>query len=123
MLLFYASERARIIRLDAIGHIWKKLGTTCINLKETYYVIQLIRAILNEIFPDTLLLTQTNVPHKENISYFGNGYNEVQLVYQFALPLLVLHTFYTGDASRLLEWVSRLENVSDKATFFNVLAT
>ena len=123
VILFYANKKARVIRLDAIGHIWKKLGTSCINLKETHYVIQLIRAILDEIFPGTLLLTQTNVPHKENISYFGNGYDEVQLVYQFALPLLVLHTFYTGDASRLLEWASRLKNVSDKTAFFNVLAT
>lgn len=123
VILFYASKRARIIRLDAIGHIWKKLGTSCINLKETHYIIQLIRTILDEIYPDTLLLTQTNVPHKENISYFGDGYNEIQLVYQFALPLLVLYTFYTGDASRLLEWASRVKNVSDKTTFFNVLAT
>ena len=123
VILFYADKRARVIRMDAIGHIWKKLGTSCINLKETHIIIQLIRAILDEIFPDTLLLTQTNVPHKENISYFGNGYNEVQLVYQFALPLLILHTFYTGDASRLLEWASRLKNVSDKTAFFNVLAT
>ena len=123
VILFYASKRARVIRLDAIGHIWKKLGTSCINLKETHYIIQLVRAILNEVFPDTLLLTQTNVPHKENISYFGNGYNEVQLVYQFALPLLVLHTFCTGDASRLLEWASSVKNVSDKTAFFNVLAT
>jgi len=123
VILFYASKKARVIRMDAIGHIWKKLGTSCINLRETHYVIQLIRAVLDEIFPDTLLLTQTNVPHKENISYFGNGYDEVQLVYQFALPLLVLHTFYTGDASRLLEWASRIKNVSDKTAFFNVLAT
>jgi sucrose phosphorylase len=123
VILFYAGKGARVIRMDAIGHIWKKLGTSCINLKETHYIIQLIRAILDEIFPDTLLLTQTNVPHKENISYFGNGYNEVQLVYQFALPLLILHTFYTGDASRLLEWASGVKNVSDKTAFFNVLAT
>ena len=123
VILFYADKGARVIRLDAIGHIWKKLGTSCINLKETHIIIQLIRAILDEIFPDTLLLTQTNVPHRENISYFGNGCNEVQLVYQFALPLLILHTFYTGDASRLLEWASGVKNVSDKTAFFNVLAT
>ncbi len=123
VILFYASKRARVIRMDAIGHIWKKLGTRCINLKETHNIIQLVRAILNEVFPDTLLLTQTNVPHKENISYFGNGHNEVQLVYQFALPLLVLHIFYSGDTSRLLEWASGVKNISDKTTFFNVLAT
>ena len=123
VILFYASKKARIIRLDAIGHIWKKLGTSCINLKETHYIIQLIRTILNEVYPDVLLITETNVPHKENISYFGNGYNEAQLIYQFALPLLVLHTFYTGDASRLLEWASKIQDISDKTTFFNVLAT
>ena len=123
VILFYASKKARIIRLDAIGHIWKKLGTSCINLKETHYIIQLIRAILDEIYPNVLLITETNVPHKENMSYFGDGCNEAQLIYQFALPLLVLHTFYTGDASRLLEWASKTKNVSNKTTFFNVLAT
>ena len=123
VILFYADKTARVIRLDAIGHIWKKLGTSCINLKEAHYVIQLIRTILNEIYPDVLLVTETNVPHKENISYFGNGFNEAQLIYQFALPLLVLHTFYTGNALRLLEWTSKIKDISDKTTFFNVLAT
>ena len=123
VILFYADKTARVIRLDAIGHIWKKLGTSCINLKEAHYVIQLIRTILNEIYPDVLLVTETNVPHKENISYFGNGFNEAQLIYQFALPLLVLHTFYTGNALRLLKWTSKIKDISDKTTFFNVLAT
>ncbi|MEA1940451.1 MAG: sugar phosphorylase [Candidatus Caldatribacteriota bacterium] len=123
VILFYAGKKARVIRLDAIGHIWKKLGTSCINLKETHYIIQLIRAILDEVYPEVLLITETNVPHKENINYFGNGYNEAQLIYQFALPLLVLHTFYTGDASRLLEWASKIKDISDKTAFFNVLAT
>ena len=123
VILFYASKKARIIRLDAIGHVWKKLGTNCINLKETHDIIQLIRAIFNEVSPDVLLITETNVPHQENMSYFGNGYNEAQLIYQFALPLLVLHTFYIGDASRLLEWASQIQDISDKTTFFNVLAT
>jgi len=123
VILFYASKKARVIRLDAIGHIWKKLGTNCINLKETHDIIQLIRIILNEVYPDILLITETNVPQKENMSYFGNGYNEAQLIYQFALPLLVLHTFYAGDASRLLKWASQIQDISNKTTFFNVLAT
>ncbi|OGD35718.1 sugar phosphorylase [Candidatus Atribacteria bacterium RBG_16_35_8] len=123
VILFYASKKARIIRLDAIGHTWKKLGTSCINLKEIHDIIQLVRTFLNEIYPDVLLITETNVPHQENIGYFGNGYNEAQLIYQFALPLLVLHTFYTGDASRLLEWASKIQDISDQTTFFNVLAT
>ena len=123
VILFYASKKARIIRLDAIGHTWKKLGTNCINLKEIHDIIQLIKAVLNEIYPDVLLITETNVPHRENMSYFGNGYNEAQLIYQFALPLLVLHTFYTGEASLLLEWASKIQGISDQTTFFNVLAT
>lgn len=123
VILFYASKNVRIIRLDAIGHAWKEIGTSCINLKETHMIIQLFREILDEVFPEVLLITETNVPYKENLSYFGDGYNEAQLVYQFALPTLVIHTYITGDASKLLKWADIVEVVSEETTYFNVLAT
>jgi len=123
LILFYAIKKARIIRLDAIGHIWKKLGTSCINLEEVHKIVQLLRAVLDEIFPDVLLLTETNVPYQENIRYFGNGYNEAQLIYQFPLPALVMHTFYCGDVSRLAEWAKSLKIFSKETAYFNLLAS
>ena len=101
MLLFYVAHGAEFIRLDAIAYLWKEIGTTCIHLPQTHRVIQLLRAILDEVAPHVLLITETNVPHQDNISYFGDGHNEAQLVYNFALPPLTLHTFRTGDATAL----------------------
>ena len=123
LLLFYASQGAEFIRLDAIAYLWKEPGTTCIHLPQTHRIIQLFRAILNEAAPNVRLITETNVPHADNISYFGDGSNEAQLVYNFALPPLVLHTLQTADARALTEWAASLRLTSPDVTFFNFLAS
>jgi len=122
-LLFYVGHGAEFIRLDAIAYLWKEIGTTCIHLPQTHRVIQLFRDILNLAAPYVMLITETNVPHQDNISYFGNGENEAQMVYNFALPPLVLHTLHTGDAATLSEWAASLKPPSDQTTFFNFLAS
>lgn len=122
-LLFYVSRGARFIRLDAIAFLWKEIGTTCLHLPQTHTVIQLMRAVLDEAAPEVLLITETNVPHSDNISYFGDGVNEAQLVYNFALPPLLLHTFQTGNAEKLTLWARSLAPPSPCATFFNFLAS
>lgn len=122
-LLLYVANGARYIRLDAIAYLWKKIGTTCIHLPQTHTVIQLMRAVLDEVAPDVQLITETNVPHVDNISYFGNGTNEAQLVYNFALPPLVLHALLRGDATHLTRWAAALTTPSDRTTFFNFLAS
>ncbi|HOW66978.1 MAG TPA: sugar phosphorylase, partial [Verrucomicrobiota bacterium] len=122
-LLFYASQGARFIRLDAIAFLWKEIGTNCLHLRQTHQVVQLWRAILDEIAPHVLLITETNVPHADNLSYLGDGENEAQLVYNFALPPLVLHAMSTGHAEKLSRWAQSLVLPSDRVTFFNFLAS
>jgi glucosylglycerate phosphorylase len=123
VLLFYVAHGAELIRLDAIAYLWKKIGTSCLHLPQTHRVIQLLRAILDEVAPHVKLITETNVPHQDNLSYFGDGHNEAQLVYNFALPPLTMHTFRTGDASPLTQWAASLTLPSKETTFFNFLAS
>jgi glucosylglycerate phosphorylase len=123
ILLFYVAQGAEFIRLDAIAFLWKEIGTSCLHLPQTHRVVQLIRAVLDEVAPHVRLITETNVPHRDNISYFGDGNNEAQLVYNFALPPLTLHTLRTGDARVLSEWASGLSLPSEQTTFFNFLAS
>lgn len=123
VLLFYVQQGADLIRLDAIAFIWKIIGTACIHLEQTHTIIQLMRDVLNAVAPDVLLITETNVPHHENISYFGDGTNEAQMVYQFSLPPLLLHTFRTGDATTLSRWAQGLERIGERTTFFNFTAS
>lgn len=123
ILLFYLEKGASFIRLDAVGFLWKELGTSCIHLPETHKIIQLFRAIADEAAPGTVLITETNVPHKDNISYFGNGENEAQMVYQFSLPPLTLQAIRSGNTSKLKEWLKTIDFASKKTTFFNFLAS
>lgn len=122
-LLFYIAHGANWIRLDAIAFLWKELGTTCLHLPQTHRVIQLLRAIVDHVAPHVVLITETNVPHADNVSYFGDGANEAHLVYNFALPPLALHAFHTGDAGVLTHWASALSLPSKQVTFFNFLAS
>lgn len=123
ILLFYVDGGAQLIRLDAIAYLWKEIGTTCIHLPQTHQIIRLFRAVLDVVAPHVLLITETNVPHRDNISYFGDGKDEAQMVYNFALPPLVLHTFYTGNSHALSRWAAGLKLPSHHTTFFNFLAS
>jgi glycosidase len=123
ILLLYVSRGAEFIRLDAIAYLWKEAGTSCIHLPQTHAIIQLIRAVLEEVAPHVMLITETNVPHSDNISYFGDGTNEAHMVYNFSLPPLTLHAFQTGSAEVLSSWAANLEIPSPGVTFFNFLAS
>ncbi|EPV2494711.1 sugar phosphorylase, partial [Enterobacter hormaechei] len=123
VLLHYLMEGARYIRLDAVGFMWKIPGTTCIHLEQTHCLIQLFRAITDAVAPGTVIITETNVPHKDNISYFGNGENEAQMVYQFSLPPLVLHAVHCQDVKALCQWAGSLALPSTHTTWFNFLAS
>jgi sucrose phosphorylase len=122
-LLFYVDHGAQFIRLDAIAYLWKEIGTSCIHLPQTHRIIQLFRAVLDVVAPHVILITETNVPHIDNISYFGNGTDEAQMVYNFALPPLVLHTLHTGSSRVLSTWAAGLTLPSRQTTFFNFLAS
>lgn len=123
VLLDYVCHGADFIRLDAIGFMWKKVGTSCLHLPQTHSAIQLIRTILSIMAPHVSLITETNVPHEQNVSYFGDGTNEAQMVYNFSLPPLTLHAFHTGNATLLSNWASNLRLPSDQVTFFNFLSS
>ncbi|ADH62582.1 alpha amylase catalytic region [Allomeiothermus silvanus DSM 9946] len=122
-LLCYVRNGAGLIRLDAVGFIWKEIGTSCMHLEGAHRIVKLMRLVLDAVAPHVLLVSETNAPHRENISYFGNGHDEAQLVYQFPLPPLVMHTFRTGDASKLAGWAAGLTLPSERTTFFNFLAS
>jgi len=123
LMLRSVQRGARVLRLDAVAYLGKQIGTPCIHLPQAHLVVRLLRAILDRVAPDVRLLTETNVSHEENISYFGNGYNEAHMVYNFALPPLVLHAFATGQVFRLNQWAAALQLPSTETLYYNFLAS
>ncbi|MEA3503619.1 MAG: alpha-amylase family glycosyl hydrolase [Bacteroidota bacterium] len=122
VLLFYISKGAKIIRLDAIAFLWKEVGTTCLHLPETHEITKVFRDIFDYIDPELVLLTETNVPNKENLSYFGDG-DEANMVYQFSLPPLLLYSLFSGNAFYFNKWAAALPEPDKECTFFNFTAS
>ncbi len=122
-LLLYVRRGADILRLDAVTYIWAEPGTECVHLQQTHEIVKLLRDVMDVVAPGVALITETNVPHADNVSYFGNGYDEAHMVYNFGLSPLVLHTFYRQDTTILSSWAENLKVDSDVATFFNILDT
>ena len=121
VLLYYIRRGADIIRLDAATYLWRELGTSSAHLPQTHALVQLFRAVIDVVAPRAALITETNVPHADNVSYFGDGTNEAHMVYNFALPPLVLWTFHSGDWTRLAEWAKTIVPPSETTTFLNFL--
>ncbi|PTY37032.1 alpha-amylase [Saccharospirillum sp. MSK14-1] len=122
IFLFYLSKGARLVRLDAVAFLWKQLGTSCIHLPETHEIVKLMRDIVDAIAPWVILVTETNVPHEENLSYFGDC-DEASMVYQFALPPLVLYTLNRGNADLLTNWAMTLAPPPPHCTYLNFTAS
>ena len=123
VLLGYAARGAAMVRLDAIPYLWKELGTSCAHLPQTHELIKLIRDVYDLAAPHVLLLTETNVPHRENVRYFGDHGDEAQVIYNFALAPLILWSLVRGDARVLSEWARGLAPISPRATYLNITAT
>jgi hypothetical protein len=127
-ILFFIEQGAQVIRLDAIAYLWKELGHPCIHHENTHRVVQLYRRILDEVAPWVVLITETNVPHAENMSYFGDGRNEAHMIYQFSLPPLIFDAFLRGDARHLTDWARTIPTgeprpVGYHSTYFNFCAS
>ncbi|MBU2706690.1 sugar phosphorylase [Zooshikella marina] len=122
IFLSYVAVGARFLRLDAIAYLWKSLGTSCIHLPQTHEVVKLMRDVLERVAPEVVLITETNVPVEENISYFGMG-DEAHMVYQFGLPPMVLHALYRGNAAYLTSWAQQIPPLPPGCTYLNFTAS
>ena len=123
VMLTYVERGADLLRMDAVAYLWKEPGTTCVHLPQTHQVVKLFRDVLDEVAPEAEIVTETNVPHRDNVSYFGDGRDEAQMVYQFPLAPLVLDAFARGDAEHLAAWAATLDPPSERSAFFNFLAS
>lgn len=118
----YLDHGVRIFRLDAVAFLWKELGTRCINLPETHEMIRLLRVLIEHAAPGSIIITETNIPNMENLSYFGNA-NEAHCVYNFSLPPLLVHTLLTGNSQALKNWLMSLPQTQQGTCYLNFIAS
>lgn len=118
----YLDNGVRIFRFDAVAFLWKIPGTSCINLEQTHEVVRLLRTLIELAQPDAIIITETNIPNRENLTYFGNA-NEAHAIYNFSLPPLLVNTLVTGDCTYLKNWLMSMPPAQNGTTYFNFIAS
>ncbi len=122
IIRLYLDKGTRIFRLDAIAFLWKIVGTNCINLPQTHNMVRLLRVLIEHAAPHSIIITETNIPNRENLSYFGNA-NEAHAIYNFSLPPLLLNTLITGDCTYLKTWLMSMPPAQNGTFYFNFVAS
>jgi sucrose phosphorylase len=122
IIRLHIDNGVRILRLDAVAFLWKEIGTSCIHLRQTHAVVQLMRLLCDFATETVVLLTETNVPRTENLSYFGNR-NEAHVVYNFPLPPLILHAMQSGSARFLHRWQTAMPPAQLGCAYLNFTAS
>ncbi|GLS90713.1 sucrose phosphorylase [Psychromonas marina] len=122
IIRLYLDMGVKIFRFDAVAFLWKKLGSSCINLPETHEVIRLLRTLIEHSHPDAVIITETNIPNTQNLTYFGNA-NEAHAIYNFSLPPLLINTLVTGSCLYLKRWLMSMPPAQNGTTYFNFIAS
>lgn len=118
----YLDNGIRIFRLDAIAFLWKTIGSNCINLPQTHEVVRLLRTLIESAEPEAVIITETNIPNTQNLTYFGNA-NEAHGIYNFSLPPLLLNTLLTGNCLYLKRWLMSMPPSQNGTFYFNFIAS
>lgn len=122
IIRFYLDRGVKIFRLDAVAFLWKEVGTRCINLPQTHEVVRLFRTLIEHCDPEAIIITETNIPNRENLSYFGNA-NEAHVIYNFSLPPLLLYTLASGDCTNLRNWLMSMPPSQNGTAYLNFIAS
>jgi len=118
----YLDNGIRIFRLDAIAFLWKEIGTNCLNLEQTHEMVCLFRTLIEQAQHDAIIITETNIPNRENLEYFGNA-DEAHCVYNFSLPPLLVNTLVTGSCGYLKQWMMSMPPARNGTAYFNFVAS
>jgi sucrose phosphorylase len=118
----YLQWGVKIFRLDAVAFLWKQVGTPSIHRQQTHEIIKLLRTLIEHHSPKAIIITETNVPNRENLTYFGNA-NEAHIVYNFSLPPMLLYTLTSGNCQHLKTWMMSMPPAQSGTAYLNFVAS
>lgn len=118
----YLAHGVQLFRLDAVAFIWKEVGTPCIHLQQAHEIIKILRVLIEHHTPEAVIITETNVPNRENLTYFGNA-NQAHVIYNFSLPPLLINTLITGNCRHLKTWLMSMPPAQMGTTYLNFIAS
>ena len=121
IIKFILGNGPLVFRMDAVAFLWKRIGSSCVNLDQTHAIVRLIRVFLEKLNANSLIVTETNLPFHENLSYFGNS-DEAHLIYNFSLAPLIINTLIKGDSTAFRRWSMSMPPSRIGASYVNFIS-
>ncbi len=90
-------------RADAVPYLFEREGTNCENLPETHAFLKEIRALLDQEYPDCILLAEANQWPQEVCEYFGNG-DEFHMGFHFPVMPRIFMALKNADRTSI-QWI------------------
>lgn len=101
-LEFLADKGASIIRLDAFAYAVKKAGSSCFFIEpDIWELLDYCKDILVE--KNVEILPEIHEHHSIQLKIADKGHP----VYDFSLPMLLLHSIYSSTTKRLRDWLKK----------------
>jgi len=122
IICHYMEWGVEVFRMDAVAFLWKVEGTRSIHLPQTHEIIKLLRLLIEHKNPQSVVITETNVPNQENLTYLGNA-NEAHVIYNFSLPPLLVNGLITGNCKHLKTWMMSMPPAQNGTAYLNFIAS
>jgi len=107
ILLFYVRQSSKLIRLDAIGYIWKVLGSASIHEPGTHNMLAILYGVLQLAAPGVATIAEVNEPQHKCFDYLGDEeHPEGDQVYNFSCMPMAMHAQISGDTHHFAKWLT-----------------
>lgn len=117
IISFYFKKGINILRLDAIPYLFKKSGTSCVNLDENYDLVELFIKSLKHINSEVKFISEVNFGDEVNLNYLEK--TSTDLIYEFTFPMLLIYCIYNKDFKYFLKWAQDFDFNKDVIFFLS----
>lgn len=123
VILYYTSQKFAALRFLDVDYIWKDPSFAWEGHLKSHYLLKIIRSVMDIVNPDMALAIANPSKRGMAFSYLGSGRDEMQFIYNEALPALLVHAMLNGNSRRLSRWVLSLETGSTFTSLLNASAS
>jgi maltose alpha-D-glucosyltransferase/alpha-amylase len=107
-------------RADAVPYLYEREGTNCENLPETHVFLKKVRRLLDEEYPDKILIAEANQWPEDVRAYFGDG-DEFHMCFHFPIMPRLYMALKRADKSSILQILERTPTIPDNTQWLTFL--
>ena len=107
-------------RADAIPYLYEREGTNCENLPETHEFLKKLRQMVDEEYPERVIIAESNMWPEDLLPYFGEG-DECHMCFHFPIMPRLYQSIKAGDKEPIMEITERTPNIPEGTAWLTFL--